>query len=98
MLIDCSGHPEDGGERAGEPLPVLALLVEVASPGRGHRIHLRLAPARRLAPLGVDQPLFLESIQRWVERTGVHGEHLARGGLYADCLLYTVCLLYTSDA
>src|SRR5450432_486853 len=63
----------DGDEHAVEARDFLA---ELLPPGRGDRVVARAPAGRGLAPLRSDPPLFLESLERRVERPLLDGEHI----------------------
>lgn len=73
-----SRHLQDGGQRAGESCPVLALLDELSLPRAGERIPLGLAPVLGGFPLEGDEPPCLEPVERRIQRAGVDVQHLAR--------------------
>ena len=59
---------QHAADRCGHPFPVLRFFGKLFSSGLGELIELRLAVVLGVAPLGVDQPLLLEPVQRRVER------------------------------
>src|SRR3712207_4981047 len=70
---------ERGEDGAREARPRLRLQLELRAPARGERVELRAPVVLRLPPLGRDPPALLEAVQRGVEGTLAHLQHVARG-------------------
>src|SRR5262245_44341858 len=59
---------KDRGDGARQLVPVRRLFSQPFPSGRRERVVLRLAVVLAVAPLGVDEPLLLETIEGGVER------------------------------
>src|SRR5262245_43422005 len=69
---------EDPGDRVRQPLPVLGFVGQLPAAGPGQPVELRRAVVVRAAPLRVDPALLLQTVQRRVQRTLVHGQDARR--------------------
>src|SRR5258705_12739585 len=58
-----------------QPFPVARFLGELLSTALRQLIKLCLAVVLRVAPLGSDQALLLETVQRWIQRSLIDLEH-----------------------
>ena len=65
-------------DRLGQPAPLLLLHPEAGAPLPGQAVELRLAARLRLLPLGREQAPVLEPVQRGVERSLLHLDHVPR--------------------
>src|SRR4029079_14282529 len=72
------GAGEAPRDRAGQALPVLLLLGELLPSLAGELIELGLAVVLGIAPFRLDQPLLLQPVQRRIERSLVHLQHVLR--------------------
>src|SRR5262245_20507428 len=63
------GGAERGGYGGGEAVPSRGLLAKPLPAVRGDGVVLRAPAVVALPPLGVDQPLRLEPVQRGIERS-----------------------------
>jgi hypothetical protein len=62
-----SRRPQRHRDRFREPVPARRFLAKPRAAGRGEVIELRLAVVLRRSPLGVDQPLLFEAVQRGIQ-------------------------------
>ena len=62
------GGAEGGRHGRGEPFPACRLFLQLLLSGEGQPVVLGTAAAFALAPFRLDEPLALESLERWVER------------------------------
>src|SRR5687767_12229908 len=79
--ISILRQPEHQVDRLGHPCPLGPLGVQVAAAGGGEGVEAGPAVVVGETPLGAEQALALEAIERGVERALVHGEDLERAGL-----------------
>src|SRR3954471_1925011 len=66
-------HARDGG---GDPLPVRGFLRELLAPGPRQRVELRAPVVLGITPRRLDPALLLETVERGVERSLVHLQHV----------------------
>src|SRR5690242_16053160 len=72
MLISRLLESEYSGDRAGESNPGFGFRPKVAAPGAGERIELGAAIVLRASPLGRDQAIVLELVERRIQRSVAH--------------------------
>src|SRR5687767_11467134 len=80
-VISILGEPEHQVHSFGHPCPLGPFGVQVAAAGGGEGVEAGPAVVVGEAPLGAEQALPLEPVERGVERALVHGEDLERAGL-----------------
>src|SRR5262249_6362655 len=64
----ASRELEDELDRVGEATPVCAFAGELATAGGGDLVELRAPAGRRDSPLGRDEAVVLEPVERGIER------------------------------
>src|ERR1041384_1464000 len=70
----------DGG---GEPLPLIDFVLELLAPRLREGVELGLAARLVLLPLGLDEPLMLQPMERGIQRPLLDLQHVARRRLDA---------------
>src|SRR5258705_9912378 len=58
---------QGGRHRGRQPVPTVHFLAEAPLSGGGERVELRAAVVVRRAPLGVEEPLVFEPVERRIE-------------------------------
>src|SRR3954470_18626475 len=65
-------------DRGGQTIPAVRLLSEPAAAGSGEAVILGPAVVLRRDPLGFEQPLVLEPVERWIESSLLHEQRAIR--------------------
>ena len=80
MIMPVSQHPAD---RRRQPRPGFRLHAELLAPRRGQPVEPRAPSQLGDAPFRRDPSLVLQPVQRRIERTLVHAQHILRDLLNA---------------